>query len=72
MAYGNLKAEMGRRDVTIESIAKLLQIHRNSASNKVNGSSSFTIEEASIIKSAFFPNLELEFLFEKEDEPLKV
>lgn len=67
MAYGNLKAEMGRRDITIEAIAKALHIHRNSASNKVNGSSSFSIEEAMIVKDTFFSDLDYEYLFQTEE-----
>lgn len=67
MAYGNLKAEMGRRDITIEEIARIIGVHRNSASNKINGPSSFSIEEAMAIKSKFFPDLDYKYLF-KTDE----
>lgn len=34
MAYSNLKAEMARKDITIESMAQMLGIHRNSVANK--------------------------------------
>lgn len=68
MAYGNLKAEMGRRDITIEAVAKALGIHRNSVYNKLNGSSSFSIEEAITIKNAFFPNCDYKYLFEHEED----
>ena len=68
MAYSNLKAEMGRRDITIEAISKLLGIHRNSAANKLNGPSSFSIEEAIKIKSEFFPDYEYKYLFKHEEE----
>lgn len=40
MAYSNLKAEMARKDITIESMAQMLGIHRNSVANKLNGASS--------------------------------
>mgnify|MGYP000355716433 FL=1 len=53
----NLKAEMAKCGVTVEAIAEVLKIHRNSASNKINGKSSFTIEEAFEIKTVFFPTL---------------
>lgn len=66
MAYSNLKAEMGRKNVTIEAVAKILEIHRNSVANKLNGTSSFTIEEAMKIKNTFFPNLEYRYLFATE------
>lgn len=35
MAYRNLKAEMARKDITIEAISKEIGVHRNSVSNKV-------------------------------------
>ena len=62
-AYSNLKAEMARKDITIESMAQMLGIHRNSVANKLNGASSFTIEEAMKIRSSFLPELEYEYLF---------
>lgn len=57
MPYSNLKAEMGRYDVTIEAIAAKLGIHRNSVSYKLNRGGSFSIEEADTIQKEFFPNL---------------
>lgn len=63
MAYSNLKAEMARKDITIESMAQMLGIHRNSVANKLNGASSFSIEEAMKIRGIFFPDLEYKYLF---------
>lgn len=63
MAYSNLKAEMGRCDITAQSISELLGIHRNSVANKLNGQSSFSIEEAIRIKNTFFPEFEYGYLF---------
>lgn len=67
MPYLNLKAEMARKDVSIESISKLLGIHRNSVSNKINGLTSFSIEEAEKIHNNFFPETKLLYLFEKNE-----
>ena len=64
MEYGNLKAEMGRKDIPIEEVSKLLGIHRNSVANKVNGRSRFTVDEAKVVKEAFFPNLSIDYLFD--------
>ena len=36
MPYKILKGEMAKKDITIEEIAELLNIHRNSVSNKIN------------------------------------
>lgn len=68
MEYGNLKAEMGRKDITIEEISKLLGIHRNSVANKVNGRSRFTVDEAKVVKEVFFPNLSIDYLFATEEK----
>lgn len=62
----NLKGEMAKRGITIEEISKELGIHRNSVSNKLNGDSSFTIEEAFKIQDKYFPDLELKYLFKAE------
>lgn len=59
----NLKAEMAKANITVENIAEALGIHRNSASNKINGKSNFTIQEAFEIKTMFFPTLSLDYLF---------
>ena len=67
MAYLTLKGEMAKRDVTIEAISQVLGIHRNSVANKVRGESNFYIDEATKIRDTFFPNMELEELFKKED-----
>lgn len=68
VAYRNLKAEMGRCDVTIEAISKTLGIHRNSVANKLNGASSFSIEEAMKIHNAFFPNMGYKYLFATDEQ----
>lgn len=67
MPYKILKEKMASRNVKIEDIALLLQIHRNSASNKINGSSSFSIDESIKVRDAFFPDLELDYLFSTEE-----
>lgn len=61
----NLKGEMAKRNIRVEDIANELKIHRNSASNKINGDTSFSIEEAVKIKDKYFPDLSLKYLFEK-------
>lgn len=63
MAYLNLKAEMAKKGITFENVAQLLDIHRNSVSNKINGNSSFSIEQAEKIYNEFFPESKLSYLF---------
>ena len=60
-----LKIEMAIKGITIEDIANALNIHRNTAAQKVNGVSKFNIEEAFCIKEKFFPDKDLKVLFSK-------
>ena len=62
----NLKGEMAKNNITIEEVSKLLKIHRNSVANKLNGDSSFTVDEAFKIQSAYFPKMSVAYLFSKE------
>lgn len=57
---------MVRDKITIENLADFLEIHRNSVANKLNGYSSFTIDEAMKIQESFFPNKDLKYLFGRE------
>lgn len=63
MPYLNLKAEMAKRNISIEDIANLLEIHRNSVANKIHGRSRFSVDEAFCVQKAFFPDLETQYLF---------
>jgi plasmid maintenance system antidote protein VapI len=67
MACINLRVEMVKRRVSIEDIAELFGIHRNSVANKLNGISSFTIDESVKIQEKYFPESELKYLFSKEE-----
>jgi hypothetical protein len=62
--YENLIREMAVRKVSIEDIAQFLDKHRNTISNRLNGSGRFSIEDSFAIKKEFFPDLPLEYLFE--------
>lgn len=62
----NLKAEMARKNISVEEIASTLKLHRNTVSLKINGKTQFTIEETFLIKEKFFPDCDLKFLFERE------
>lgn len=63
----NLRGEMAKRKISIESVADLLKIHRNSVANKLNGESSFSIEQAMLIQETFFPDLKVKYLFGRDE-----
>ena len=61
--YPNLRAEMSRIGIKQADIAELLGIREVTVSKKMNGKSTFNIDEAFLIKKTFFPNLSLDYLF---------
>lgn len=67
MKYSNLKAELARKGISMEDVSGLLGIHRNSVSNKINGDTPFTVEEAFKIRDKYFPKLSMDYLFTAEN-----
>lgn len=66
--YNNLEAEMVRFGVTRKDIAKLLQVRYATVIDKLKGRYSFTLDEAFAIRDKFFPHLQIEYLFKKEEK----
>ncbi len=67
MKYTQLRIAMLKKDITIKDISELLDLHRNSVSNKINGDARFSIEEAQKIRDTFFKKEPLEKLFQIDD-----
>jgi len=63
--FRNLKAEMARSGLTTQDIANILKIHRSTISAKINGKREFTLSEMQTIQKEIFPNLTIDYLFEK-------
>lgn len=61
--YPNLIAEIARRGIKKNAIAKHLGICAKSLNNKLCGKSSFTWYEVCEISHQFFPDVPQEFLF---------
>lgn len=68
MQYSNLVGELAKKKITNTSIARLLNIHLNSVSNKLHGDSSFTVDEAIKIRDEYFPDADLSELFQKDEQ----
>jgi len=64
----NLAAEMTRNKITRYDIAKLLGNTYNTVSLKINGHYEFTVTEAQKIQKTYFPDLTMEYLFERQTE----
>ena len=65
MMYKNLKAEMARNSVRGKDIARALGTREATISSRLTGKTEFSYKEAKRIKDTFFPNVELEYLFEE-------
>ena len=63
--YDNLKAVMAQKGITIDSMAKVLNVHRNTVQNKLDGESEFTIGQAQIISETMFPEYTMKYLFHR-------
>ena len=65
MMYKNLKAEMAKNSVRGKDIAKALGTRQATISSRLTGKTEFSYKEAKRIKDTFFPDVELEYLFEE-------
>ena len=63
--YPNVKAEIARKGITLEVIAKALGITLTTLSLKMNGKYQFTLKEAKKIKNVLGVDIPLEVLFEE-------
>lgn len=64
--YPNLNAEMSRIGIEQKDIAKCINKGADAVSLKINGKRVWLLEEAKKIKNTFFPDLSIEYLFEKK------
>lgn len=60
---GNLRAEMSRRGIRCDTLAKVIGKTERSTRDKVSGKRDFTLPEAFAIQRALFPELSIEYLF---------
>lgn len=69
--YRNLEAELARHRITRKKIAEIWGVRQATVSDKLNGKYKISLEEALKLKIKLFPELSIEYLFEKaiEDEP---
>ena len=66
--YKNLLAEMARKSITKKELAEYLHMRYCTIIDKTNGKYDFKLEEAFEIKREFFPDLSVDYLFEKEKQ----
>lgn len=65
--YANLEAEIARRRIPKEEIAKSIGKTYATFTTKLNGKSSFLYEEALTIQENFFPSMDIKYLFRRDE-----
>lgn len=63
--YSNLKAEMARNRLVNKDIAKILNVTEKTAREKINGTRTWKIDEAFLVRDTAFPDLSVEYLFQQ-------
>ena len=63
----NLEAEITRKKLSREEIASGIGISTRSLYDKLNGKSKFNVEEAFTLQRIFFPDKDIDYLFEQTD-----
>ena len=63
--FENLRVEMARKNITITEIAKTIGVNRDTLGKKFSGKSSLNLDEAFLIQKRFFPDMEIQLLFQE-------
>lgn len=64
----NLKAEMARANVTIGEIAEISGKSDRTIRDRIKGRGQLPIQDAIKVKNAFFPGMDLEYLFSRAEQ----
>lgn len=66
IAFGNLRAEMARENLSIGDMAKACNYNRETLSRKLSKKTPINLDEAFEIQQKFFPQLDVRYLFADE------
>lgn len=64
--FPNLKAEMARRNIKVTDLASSIGVTPKTVYNRLSGRTEFTLSEMLTIKRRYFPDLTLDYLFNKD------
>ncbi len=67
ISYENLRAEMGRKNITIKDMASLCGYNRDRLARKLSKKTPLSLAEAFQIQQKFFPDKDIYYLFDLED-----
>lgn len=68
--YPNLDAEMARKGLKRKDLAELFGGRIPTVSDKLNGKYPLSLHEAERVRALFFPDLTLDYLFDRNDVPV--
>lgn len=63
--YENLKMLLRAKGISNEALARLLNVHRDTVTNKLNGESEFTYGQAELIQETLFPEYNIRYIFHR-------
>lgn len=66
--FPNLRAEMARNNVTIEDLRRTMKCSEKTVRNKLSGITTFSCDDAFIIRDTFFPDKGIEYLLTKDTQ----
>ena len=66
--YPVLVGEMAKREIQKKTVAKSIGVCDKAFKNKLSGKSSFTWPEVKSIRNEFFPDIQVDVLFQTADE----
>ena len=64
IAFDNLRAEMARKNICIQDMARICAYNRDTLSRKLSKKSPINLDEAFDIQSKMFPDLDVRYLFD--------
>lgn len=68
MVFRRIEVQMTRMGITKEMLAELTGIHYKALLQKLNGTRSFTLDEALKLKAAIQTSDSIEILFDRQEE----
>lgn len=66
--YKTLRLLMASKCISIDAIARLLGVHRNTVTSKLDGESDFSFDQAMLIASTLFPEYKPGYIFQRSDD----
>ena len=66
--YFNLRILLTSKSISIKKFAEFLEVSEKTAQNKLNGVTAFTYPEVCKIKEFLFPEYDLDYIFETNEE----